>query len=144
VTWGPRWRSLQEIHSRGEAEAFAFLELPEAFTPDLERYHLHPALLDVATALAGALEKVTYLPLSYQSLRMITPLPRRFFAHLEQADEGGAGREAITANVTLIDEEGNVVVEIRGFTMKRLNVVPKTAGAPEAAAAPTPASAPAA
>ncbi len=127
VFWGPRWQSLQRIHL-GPGEALALLELPAEFTAEAARYGLHPALLDVATAVASLAESESYLPLSYRGVRVRRPLPRRFLSHLTQ--RGAGGGETIAVDVVLLTEDGEVLVEIDHFTMKRVG---------QAAAAFTPA-----
>ena len=49
--FGPRWRCLKAIRL-GENEALAELELAGAYSLDTSHYHLHPALLDLATGAA--------------------------------------------------------------------------------------------
>ena len=49
LTFGPRWASLAE-HRLGEGEELARIVAPEPVRADLPAWGLHPALLDVATA----------------------------------------------------------------------------------------------
>ena len=85
--FGPRWKSLREI-SFGEEEALALLELPEEFAGDWVDYHLHPALLDMATGAAFLLiadyelSDDMCLPVSYKRLTFRAPLPRRVYSHI--------------------------------------------------------------
>jgi phthiocerol/phenolphthiocerol synthesis type-I polyketide synthase E len=122
VFWGPRWQSLRRVQL-GDGEGLALLELPEEFAGDLDGFGLHPALLDVATALgSGLVEEGNYLPLSYKRLEAKAPLPRRFWSHLRSRSGAGGGTsgETISVDVALLDEAGNAVVEIEQFTMKRV------------------------
>src|SRR6185436_14910466 len=63
---GPRWQSLQSLYL-GNDELFALIELPEEFSGDLEKYKLHPAIIDVVTGVAKQYlaDGGSYLPLSY-------------------------------------------------------------------------------
>ncbi|HYG64276.1 MAG TPA: SDR family NAD(P)-dependent oxidoreductase [Thermoanaerobaculia bacterium] len=120
VYWGPRWQSLRRVQA-SEGEAVALLELPAEFAGDLEDgLVLHPALLDVATALsvfvAGGQE--SYLPLSYRRLRVRRSIPGRVWSHVRTHD--GASRETLTADITLLDDAGEPVVEIEQFSLKRV------------------------
>ncbi|HEY2915507.1 MAG TPA: SDR family oxidoreductase, partial [Candidatus Angelobacter sp.] len=45
---GPRWQALKRAYV-GENELLSYLELPEQFSPELEKLKLHPSLLDRAT-----------------------------------------------------------------------------------------------
>jgi acyl transferase domain-containing protein len=119
VEWGARWRSLRRV-SAGAGEAVAWLELPAPFRSDLESFVLHPALLDVATGFVNQiLGGGVYLPLSYGRVRVEGPLPARLLSHAR--GEAGEPGETVTVDLTLLDEEGNVRVEIAGFTLRRVD-----------------------
>ncbi len=118
VYWGPRWQSLKSVHL-GESEALARLELPEEFAGDLGELGLHPALLDVATALtSGLTEGESYLPLSYHKVRIHGRLPRACHSYLRL--QGAPDGETVSADVALLDDDGRELVAIERFTMKRV------------------------
>ncbi len=123
MSFGPRWKSLQKIYI-GENEAVALLELPAEFADDLGAFGLHPALLDLATSFAiarlggGGL----YLPFAYQAVDVRRPMTGRSYSHVRFAADGSGGaKEAVTLDISVLDEEGNVLVEVAGFTMKRVS-----------------------
>jgi amino acid adenylation domain-containing protein len=116
---GPRWHNLQTVFL-GINEGLAALELDEAFADDLDTFKLHPALLDVATGSVQRLGKGNYLPLTYQSLQIRQPLPRKVYSYVKEKDEGSAGQELITCDIALIDEYGIELVSIESFSMKRV------------------------
>jgi phthiocerol/phenolphthiocerol synthesis type-I polyketide synthase E len=123
VFWGPRWQSLRRAEL-GDGEALVSLALPREFASEAEQLPLHPALLDVATAFGGgALTGGNALPHSYGRLAVYGPLPPRLLAHVRTArepdPETGAIDADITLDVTLMDEQGNVRVEVERFAMKR-------------------------
>ncbi|QDP24386.1 type I polyketide synthase [Bradyrhizobium cosmicum] len=122
MDFGPRWANLRAINL-GEGEALIDLALPAAFASDLATYALHPALLDMAT---GAAQKLIpgfasdddfYVPFSYGRVLVRQPVPATFSSHvrLQAAD----GKSAIF-DVTLLDENGNELVSIERFTMRRV------------------------
>lgn len=118
VYWGPRWRSLRRVRL-GDGEGVASLELPEEFWADLDSLALHPALVDVATAVGGgAVAEGSFLPLSYGRVVVHGRLPGRFDCHIRTAGE--AGRETVTLDVSFLGPEGERLVEVEGFTMKRV------------------------
>jgi acyl transferase domain-containing protein len=139
VYWGPHWQSLQGIHL-GQGEALARLELPAEFAHELGPYGLHPALLDVATAIASAGERESFLPLSYRRVRAHGPLPRRFFSYLRQQGRPAGGGETLAVDIVILSESGEPLVEIDHFTMKRVGEAAgafrRAADAPEAAGRP--------
>jgi len=144
IFWGARWQSLRKVEV-GDGEWLATLELPAEFTGDLSRFTLHPALLDVATGLVGFFAEGTHVPLSYRRVVQWRPLPSRILSWARQAGEGGTGKETVAVDVTLLDEEGEPLVEIERFVLKRIDAAAafarpaaaaKSAPAVEAAAGP--------
>jgi acyl carrier protein len=126
MEFGPRWQGLKWV-GLGEREGLALLELPRAFEDDLESYRLHPALLDFATSFLRLFESEgSYLPLSYRQLQVMRPLPGRVYSHVRLSDSGSE-RQGMTLgfDVTLFDEEGRALVEVKEFTVMRLDDVGK-------------------
>lgn len=119
---GPRWRSVRGAHL-GHGELLLALELPAAFRADFEHLKLHPALLDRASGMAkGSLaEKGYYLPLGYRSLRILGELPPRLLSHARYRENDSPDRETLTFDLTLLGEDGEVLVEIERLTQKRVN-----------------------
>ncbi|MGY0231868.1 beta-ketoacyl synthase N-terminal-like domain-containing protein [Longispora urticae] len=117
LAFGPRWDSLREVYA-GPDEELALIEAPEAALVDLDRWVLHPALLDVATAF-GSRGEGSYLPLGYGTVTVHAPLPARFLSHLKYADQGAG--EIIAADVTLADLDGRVLVSITDFVLRRVD-----------------------
>jgi hypothetical protein len=119
VYWGAHWQSLKTIHL-GQGEALARIELPEELAGEVDQYGLHPSLLDVATGIASAIEKESYLPLSYRRVRVLRALPRRFYSHLRQEGPRAEGSETLSVDITILSEDGEPLVEIEHFAMKRV------------------------
>jgi len=120
IFWGARWQSLRKVEV-GDGEWLATLELPAEFAGDLARFALHPALLDVATGLVGFFAEGTHVPLSYRRVVQWRPLPSRILSWVREAGEGGAGKETVAVDVTLLDEQGEPLVEIERFVLKRID-----------------------
>jgi len=119
VFWGPRWQSLRRAEL-GDGEALVTLELPAEFASEAGQLPLHPALLDVATAFGGGmLAGGNALPHSYGRLAVYGPLPPRLLAHVRTAGGPDSETGVIAVDVTLMDEQGGVRVEIERFAMKR-------------------------
>lgn len=131
IWWGPRWQSLRRVQI-GAGEALARLELPEELAGDLADMPLHPALLDVATAVFSLLESEYSLPFSYRRLHWAAPLPAKLWSSIRRLEDPSS--ETIAADVTLLDDEGNVVVEVEGFTLKRVGEAAERLEAPAGAA----------
>ncbi len=143
LDFGPRWANRARVRF-GASEALLELELPAAFAPDLEELVLHPAILDVATAGAQALcpgveaRGDFYVPMSYGSLKIFRPLPRKLASHVRYTGSGSDAGDVASYDVTLHDEQGETLVEIREFVMRKVTDKARMAGAtraPVAAAA---------
>ncbi len=122
LLFGARWKVLREVYF-GQDEALALLELPADFIGELDTYSLHPALLDLATGFGLPLtEGYThspdlYVPFSYGRVRMLQPLAGTIYSH---ARYKGQQNNTTTFDITLVDTDGCVLVEIEDFMMKRM------------------------
>src|SRR2546423_11469376 len=92
--------------------------------PYCENYNLPPAL---HTGAAGrgmiSMEGIEglYLPLSYKRLSVRRPLTRKIYAHIKYKDDEDPGKETVTFDVEIMDADGSGLVEIEGFSEKRIN-----------------------
>ena len=118
VTFGPRWAVLRR-HYIGADEELAFISAPQEPAAEAEYPWLDPARLDVATAFGRGRGSGTYLPLGYGRVVVRAPLTPSFYSHLRYRD--GNGDEIVTADLTLCDEAGRVLVEITDFTLRRVD-----------------------
>ncbi|MCA9916753.1 MAG: SDR family NAD(P)-dependent oxidoreductase [Anaerolineales bacterium] len=126
LDFGPRWKNLRQV-CYGADEALASLELPEQFNDDLDSYALHPALLDLATSAGLPLlegyetRDDFYVPLSYKNVRVLGALPRHILSHVRFSKNGRHNPEIPAFDVTIMDENGRVLVEIQEFMLKRVS-----------------------
>ncbi len=118
LTFGPRWASLRRIDV-GSEEQLAFLEAPAPVLADLDRWVLHPALLDVATAFARGTGEGQYLPMGYGRLLVRGALPARLYSHLRQ--HPSVNSEIVSADLALYDEAGQELVTISDFMLRRID-----------------------
>ncbi len=124
--FGPRWQSLSRI-AFGKDEALATVELPSRFRDEIRDFSLHPALMDVAVGAAMFLipgydrPGDLLLPFAYKRLTLYGKLPARFYSHVRTHRDTGS--DLIVFDVTLADENGDVLAEIEEFTVKRLRSV---------------------
>ncbi len=125
LRFGPRWKNLRQLHL-GNHEALARLELAAPFLDDLQQYPLHPALLDLATGVGLPLVpgydtgSDFFVPLTYQKVRVHSALTGVVYSHLRYRPSAAANQETATFDVTLMDETGRVLVEVEGFTVRRV------------------------
>ncbi len=121
LKFGPRWHTLKRVNV-GHNEGLAWIELSPEFSADLEGLKLHPALLDIATSFVVAVNRENlYLPLSYKRAFIYDALPGRFYSYVRSNSDNPIGDETLTVRVTLLDEQGRVVVDVTEFTMRRVD-----------------------
>ena len=126
LRFGPRWRVVRELRY-GAGEALATLALDDAFAADLDRYRLHPALLDLATGFAMELvpgydQKNLWVPLAYRSFKVHDRLPQRVMSWVRRCAAVGTGSDLVAVDLVIAAPDGRVLVEVEGFQMKRLAV----------------------
>ena len=125
LTFGPRWRPLRRLLI-GAHEALAEIELDEKFSEDISSFRLHPAMLDLATGASFYLtddcehSKYLFLPISYKKMHVFPPLPAKLFSHIRSRRQSPRRNEVETFDITLFDERGQVLVEIEGFSARRI------------------------
>lgn len=126
LRFGARWKVLRSA-AFGRGEAMAKLALSQAFVPDVaEGYLLHPALLDIATGYAMDLidgydaAAALWVPMTYTRMRVYRPLPATVWSHVRLDPAKTRAADYATFDVTITDEQGGVLVEVQGFTVKRL------------------------
>ncbi|MDP2081863.1 MAG: type I polyketide synthase [Pseudotabrizicola sp.] len=125
LNFGPRWRVLSS-RTIGAGEGLAHLALPGAFQPETDQgWKLHPALLDLATGWAmglidGYRPDHLWVPVSYAGVRVYRPLPAQIVSHVRNSGANSAARGTAAFDVTLATPDGEVCIEINGFTIHRL------------------------
>jgi thioester reductase-like protein len=128
--YGNAFRGVAELW-RGDKEVLARLEFPPEVTADT--VHLaHPAVLDaclqtlVDTGDAAVAEGDTYLPVSIDDVRILGSAIARTgtWVYSRQVDAGGQGDAGALENrqgsVSLADEDGNLLLEVKRIRMQQL------------------------
>jgi thioesterase domain-containing protein len=139
VDFGPRWSNLLRARY-GTGQALIELELPDALRADLRDHPFHPALADMAIGSAQRLipgfdpSTQFFVPISYDSVDFHAPLPERFVSHVRYV--GGSAGQTAVFDVSLAEETGRVLVEVRGFTMRRVGKAAAIVAPAETSAAP--------
>ena len=124
IALGPAFRNLVELY-RGEGEALGRIRVLEADTPG--RWAVDPFLLDAGFSALGASLRSSgitdaYVPLAVESLDRHGPAgpPEWSHARLRGGASSSAG-DTISADITLLDAEGRVALEIGGLRFKRVD-----------------------
>ncbi len=138
VRFGPRWQVLREI-SLGTGEVLARAALATSFHGDLADYAIHPAILDCVTSCGLFLSedsdggKDLWVPVSYGSLRLHKPMPATVWTWVRVRDKVKGADDFAVFDVTIMDENGGVVVDIEQYVMKQLPGGFDTVAVPEGA-----------
>ncbi|MHC5737461.1 polyketide synthase dehydratase domain-containing protein [Nostoc sp.] len=121
LEYGPTFLGISQLWS-GETEALAKVTIPSALEAQSKDYQLHPALLDACfQVIIGTVSaKQTYLPVQIKRLRVYGRLGRQLWSHIRRVEQNNG---QIKGDIELLDESGNLLVEIQGFCGKSLGKV---------------------
>ena len=123
LAFGPRWKVL-DTRAIGQGEGVADLSLGTEAAQD--GCLLHPALMDIATGWAMELIdgwQPTHLwaPVRYGRVRVHAPLTDQIVSWVRNAADNRADAETASFDVTICDAKGHVLVEVSGFTIRKLD-----------------------
>ena len=126
MIYGPAFQAITSIH-RGDGQVLAHLRLPTAIESKREDYVLHPSLIDSAMQacvglIDGSLESAGQprVPFALDSLRIVSPCSREMFAWVRYAPSAQVQDESAKLDIDLYDEQGNVCIEMQGFSYRIL------------------------
>ncbi|KAB7627759.1 non-ribosomal peptide synthetase [Alkalilimnicola sp. S0819] len=117
MDYGPGMRAVAELWL-GSDELLARLRLPEAAAGD---FALHPAMVDGAFQACLGLfpesggDDRTALPFALERVELLAPTTERMWAHV-RIQSAGARMQRIDLDLT--DEQGELLVRLRGFTVR--------------------------
>ncbi|WP_108484034.1 type I polyketide synthase [Oceaniglobus ichthyenteri] len=124
LKFGPRWHVLRSM-ALGDGEGMARLALAPEFQGDLEHFTLHPGLMDLATGWAielvpGYSAQHLWVPLSYGAIRVYHPLTPEIVSWMRLTPGVDQIDGFASFDITLTDTDGNILIEVYDFAMKRL------------------------
>jgi hypothetical protein len=132
--YGPAHQGVVAV-DLGEGQLLARLRLPEAAAGRARDYVLHPSLLDSALQASIGLIPETPralpgppVPFALESLRVLAPCAPAMVAWVRGSRDGWIATGTLKADIDLCDPDGNVCVELRGFTSRTLERVEASAG----------------
>lgn len=123
--FGSQFRGLQQLWRR-DGESFAQVQAPEEVQSQLSAYLFHPALLDACLQAfvagwpaADGHNGETYLPLRVESYRCYGRPTAHLKSHILMREGEPKNQETYLGDVTIYDETGRLVAELRGVLVKR-------------------------
>jgi acyl transferase domain-containing protein/acyl carrier protein len=115
-----RWDIFERI-ADSDREAIAEIRLSPAHLEDMQSYLMHPAVLDCATSYAsGPVFRNMYLPLAYQRLSVSRAMSPVLYSYKRFKPSDSPNPEVISCDIVLFGQSGEPIVEIEGFTVKRV------------------------
>jgi len=123
LEYGPNFQGIEQLWC-ADSEAIALLKLPETLQKEVNEYQLHPALLDACfqVFIGTVSSKGTYLPIHIKRLRVYSPPGVQVWSYARLVEQNP---KRIKGDIQLLDESGNVLVEIQGFCCKSLGNAPE-------------------
>nr|MBA3470516.1 SDR family NAD(P)-dependent oxidoreductase [Herpetosiphonaceae bacterium] len=130
LNYGPAFQAIKHIW-RQDGESLSQLQLPAELEHDLPAYQIHPVLLDASLqAVAAAVPRAsadaaedTRLPVGIASLKLHRPPGTDLWCHAKLRPESDSAGDIREADIDLYDKAGNLVLEIAGLRLQRLESV---------------------
>lgn len=120
---GDRWNNVLRC-GRLDNIAVCEVKLPDEYKGDLEQFKYHISVLDMAVN--RPVQEFTsgiYLPYYYKKLTMYAPLPGHVFSKAILLNKNSNNDETKTYDIIISDIDGNVIVTIEGYVVKKVNVL---------------------
>ncbi|MHC5767581.1 MAG: SDR family NAD(P)-dependent oxidoreductase [Nostoc sp.] len=118
LEYGPSFQGIEQLSS-GEGEALAQIQVSNVLQTEVEEYQLHPAILDACfqVSLATVCVQVTYLPVQIDQVRVYGRPVLQMWSYARLSEQSAT---RLKGDIQLIDDAGNVLVEILGFVCQSL------------------------
>lgn len=121
-----RFRCVKQIWANRE-EALGHIMIPRYVRQDLQSHYLHPAMLDACFQVVlgmvmsegGIDHNAGYLPVQIRRLRHYGNAKNLKYCHVRLAK---VGYGSILTHLTLLDRKAQVITEIEGFRLQRLEL----------------------
>lgn len=114
--YGPQFQALTHVWA-GLDEALGRIELPAAVVAEMDRYIVHPALLDACIHPTIAIPADgLYLPARMERIRCYSRPDAKVWAYVRRTQ--AIAKKIIVIDLFILDDEGNVLLEITDFLCK--------------------------
>ena len=119
LNYGPFFQTVTELRQRQDGEIIAKIEIEPSLAHDLEKYFLHPTMLDgCLQSLMAMLDSsgTTFLPTNVGELRFFNPddrAPEQIWCIGQMVEQTS---RALICDMTLLNEKGEIIGAISGLT----------------------------
>lgn len=127
--YGPSFQSIRALWRR-DTEAVAQLEVSDDLAAEAASYRFHPAILDCCLQLLGATilrngesaANSAYVPVAIDEVRVKGRPSGRMWGHASLRVDGERtnGNNNLKGDVSLLDDEGRVLIELAGVELQSL------------------------
>lgn len=121
IYYGPNFQVIEKLWRR-DGEALGQVRLPSALLPESSCYQVHPVLLDSCfqvlwAALPETVKGETYLPVGIEQLNVVdlSDISGSLWSYAQLRPLQESNPQTMTADLCLCDQNGTVVVEIKGI-----------------------------
>jgi polyketide synthase PksM len=127
IMYGPAHKAVTELY-KDDDSLLAYLSLPSVVEGSQHEYLLHPSIMDCALQSAlGLIADLKQpsagkpsLPFALEFLRILSPCTSNMIAWVRYAQDSKPLDKIIKLDVDLCDEEGNICVQMYGFSARQL------------------------
>lgn len=125
IQYGPRWKCIRRFYQNDSSAVLHIGSTDDSSAR--EEFSLHPALMDTALSFWHLLRQreeaadMPAFPFYYESIRIFGAMPASFFSYVRKRETHGDNRETVSYDISLIDEAGNVFVEVENYTLKKVS-----------------------
>jgi acyl transferase domain-containing protein/acyl carrier protein len=123
VQYGPGFQALKQVYRHGE-NLVGRIQLPAELVANQAAFTFHPVLLDACFQLlwassVGQNQEDVYLPTGIEQLIIHQQPGTELWAQTQLQSDQDADGQAITIDIHLFDNEGDLVAQIIGLTVSR-------------------------
>ncbi len=126
IQHGPLFQGITHVWRR-PGEVMAQITIPEELINDMPGYQVHPALMDailqgITPFLPAEQEEETYVPVAVRQVTFYQrPTPGdTLWTHVRVRPTPSGDQSTLEGDVILLNEHGQVLLEIRGFRLQSL------------------------
>lgn len=137
LEYGPTFQALKNVW-RSLGVAVAEMAVPGDIRSELASYQAHPALLDACFHVVGATvpddwapagSGESYLPMGADSIRVFGPIEGALHAYARMTEGRDDPRhENVAGDVVLLNEQGDVILEVVGLRLRKVGRRAEEAG----------------
>jgi amino acid adenylation domain-containing protein len=128
LNYGPAHQCVTKIY-QGERQVLAELRLPSVVDSSFSDYRLHPSLMDSALQTSIGLHTDSEqlggkpsIPFALDTLRIISECSKEMFVWVRYSPDSQPGDNIERIDIDLCDLQGNVCVQMQGFSTRVMEV----------------------